>query len=49
VAYHIRVQEKLSPKNLGIRTCETAKSNFPIVKGDLLENCCGCGKLLIGN
>jgi hypothetical protein len=28
---------------------ETAKSDFPIVEGDLLENRCGCGKFLIGN
>jgi hypothetical protein len=46
VAYHIRVQEKVIPKKFGIRTRETAKSDHPIVKGDLLKNCCGCGKII---
>jgi hypothetical protein len=49
VAYHIGVQKKVIPENFGTRTRETAKSDHPIIKGDLLENCCGCGKFSIGN
>jgi hypothetical protein len=49
VAYHIRIREKVSPETIGIRIHNLAKSNFSIVKGDPLENCCGCGEFLIGN
>jgi hypothetical protein len=48
VAYHIEIREKVSPETIGIRIHDLAKSDFPIVKGDPLENCYGCGELLIG-
>jgi hypothetical protein len=49
VVYHIGVWEKVILEKFGIRTRETSKSDHPIVKGDLLENYCGCGKFPIGN